>query len=123
MPAAWGDYQAGERAYLSGDYKKALEIFRPLAEQGHEGAQALLGMMYENGWGVREDKAEAAKWYRKALETLPTLAEQGDASAQYHLGGMYGNGTGVARDDSIAVFWYRKAAEQGDANAQNNLGF
>ena len=29
---------------------------------------------------------------------------------------------GVAKDDRQAVYWYRKAADQGNANAQYNLG-
>jgi TPR repeat protein len=36
---------------------------------------------------------------------------------------MYYNGWGVPQDYSAAVSWYRKAAEQGHADAQNNLGF
>ena len=36
---------------------------------------------------------------------------------------MYKNGYGVSQDDSEAVKWYRKAAEQGDADAQYNLGW
>ena len=35
---------------------------------------------------------------------------------------MYDDGKGVPQDDAEAVRWYRKAAEQGDADAQNNLG-
>ena len=35
---------------------------------------------------------------------------------------MYYNGRGVKQDDFEAVKWYRKAAEQGDADAQANLG-
>ena len=35
---------------------------------------------------------------------------------------MYDNGRGVPQDDTEAVKWYRKAAEQGHAEAQNNLG-
>ena len=35
---------------------------------------------------------------------------------------MYDQGSVVAKDDAQAVAWYRKAADQGDANAQNNLG-
>ncbi len=30
---------------------------------------------------------------------------------------------GVAKDPAEAVKWYRQAAEQGDAEAQNNLGW
>ena len=35
---------------------------------------------------------------------------------------MYANGEGVPEDDAEAVKWYRLAADQGDANAQFNLG-
>ena len=35
---------------------------------------------------------------------------------------MYAEGRGVSQDDAEAVTWYRKAAEQGHAEAQNNLG-
>ena len=35
---------------------------------------------------------------------------------------MYYNGQGVRQDYTQAVQWYRKAAEQGDAEAQYNLG-
>ena len=35
---------------------------------------------------------------------------------------MYAKGQGVQQDYQQAVQWYRKAAEQGNADAQNNLG-
>ena len=34
---------------------------------------------------------------------------------------MYGNGQGVPQDYTEALKWYRLSAEQGDADAQNNL--
>ena len=43
--------------------------------------------------------------------------------APSHLGFMYDKGQGVPQDYAAAVSWYRKAAEQGDADAQFNLGF
>jgi uncharacterized protein len=36
---------------------------------------------------------------------------------------MYREGRGVPQDYAAAAAWYRKAADQGDASAQNNLGF
>ena len=39
-------------AYKKGDYKTALKLWKPLAEQGHASAQFNLGVMYENGEGV-----------------------------------------------------------------------
>ena len=35
---------------------------------------------------------------------------------------MYSSGRGVPQDDAEAVKWYRLAADQGIAEAQNNLG-
>ncbi|MBQ9776558.1 MAG: sel1 repeat family protein, partial [Lentisphaeria bacterium] len=70
-----------------------------------------LGVCFQNGYGVTENKQEAVKWYRKA-------AEQGDAKAQYNLGNCYYFGNGVTENEQEAVKWYRKAAEQGDAKAQ-----
>jgi TPR repeat protein len=35
---------------------------------------------------------------------------------------MYANGNGVPENDAEAIKWYRKAADQGDADAQYNLG-
>ena len=43
------------------------------------------------------------------------------STAQFNLGKMYANGRRVEQDDEQAVFWYRKAAEQGYAEAQENL--
>jgi hypothetical protein len=35
---------------------------------------------------------------------------------------MYADGHGVPQDNAESVRWYRKAADQGDADAQYNLG-
>ena len=85
------------------------------AEQGHVGAQFILGFFYSTGRGVPQDDGEAVKWYRRA-------AEQGEAVAQFILGNRYTDGRGVPQDDREAVKWYRRAAEQGDADAQFRLG-
>jgi len=55
--------------------------------------------MYENGEGVRQDSAEAAKWFRLA-------ANQGHTGAQFYLGGMYASGNGVPRDYVQAYMWF-----------------
>ena len=73
------------------------------AEQGNARAQYNLGVMYNQGEGVPEDKAEAARWYRLA-------AEQGHTGAQYNLGVMYAIGEGIPEEDAEAVRWYRMAA-------------
>tara|TARA_R110000868_G_scaffold359173_1_gene621026 strand:- start:2773 stop:3414 length:642 start_codon:yes stop_codon:yes gene_type:complete len=114
-PVSAQDWNKGSAAHEAGDYTAALQEFRPLAERGHVWAQAMLGIMYDNGEGVLQDYAEAAQWYRLA-------AEQGIAITQYNLGIMYTNGNGVLKDYAEAFKWYRLAAEQGYAAAQYNLG-
>ena len=114
-PASSADVQKGFDAYNRGDYATALQEWTPLAEQGDVLAQALLGAMYENGYGVPQNYKTAVKWFRRA-------AEQGYASAQSNLGFMYENGQGVTQDYKTAIKWYTLAAEQGFAIAQSNLG-
>jgi TPR repeat protein len=85
------------------------------ADQGHPGAQFVLGWMYWDGDGVPRDPAQAVSWLRKA-------AEQGHADAQAFLGAAYHDGNGVQEDPTEALRWSRKAAEQGHARAQMCLG-
>jgi TPR repeat protein len=106
--------QQAEDLVTKHDYGAALELLRPLADQGNSQAQLDLGWIYENGRGVAQDDAQAVVWIRKA-------ADQGDAEAQYILGRRYENGRGVAQDDAQAAAWYRKASDQGNATAQRNL--
>jgi TPR repeat protein len=105
----------GYAAFKMGDYQKALEIWKPLAEKGSTAAQLSLGAMYEQGQGVAQDYAEAARWYGRA-------AAGGHASAQYNLALLYETGRGVPRDLEKAAYWFRKAAEQGDRDSAYNLG-
>ncbi|OKQ00421.1 hypothetical protein BLA59_09310, partial [Haemophilus influenzae] len=57
-----------EQLYKQKDFKAMLAILQPLAEQGDAIAQFLLGGMYEEGRGVKQDDFDAVKWYRKAAE-------------------------------------------------------
>ena len=99
----WADYEAGINAYRRADYATALREWRPLAEQGHAGAQYYLGLCYDFRKGVPQDFAMARQWYEKA-------AAQGHAGAQNNLGGLYEFGHGVTQDDVLAYMWYHLAA-------------
>jgi uncharacterized protein len=103
-------------ALLKTNSSRAVSACRRLADQGDALAQFNLGFIYDNGWGVSQDYAEAVKWYRKA-------AEQEDVKAQYNLGQMYTRGYGVQRNYDEAARWFRRAADQGNAGAQYYLGF
>ncbi|HGJ9472111.1 TPA: tetratricopeptide repeat protein [Neisseria gonorrhoeae] len=91
------------------DFRENLQA----AEQGNAAAQFNLGVMYENGQGVRQDYVQAVQWYRKA-------SEQGDAKAQYNLGLMYYDGRGVRQDLALAQQWLGKACQNGDQNSCDN---
>ena len=85
-----------------------------VAEAGNADAQCYLGHCYEDGLGVKTNKALAVKWYRKA-------AEQGDVGSQFNLGNCYHNGDGVPKDFAEAAKWYRKAAAKGCDPAKKAL--
>ena len=118
-----------------------------LAQKGNAEAQFKVGEMYETGFGVKEDKAEAENWIMKAagqghetagfkllfwdiekngvtdankgkLEALRAKADEGNAQAQYYVGKMYSRGVGVPRDSAKALDWLNKAALVGVLEAE-----
>ncbi len=105
-PAACTNVETREQRFANTEKKAA---------GGNVSALYTLGLMYEQGYGVVQDKYQAALCYRKA-------AEKGQVQAQYRLGYLYYHGQGVSRDLQLAAHWYKKAAEQGDADAQAAFG-
>jgi TPR repeat protein len=116
MTAAIADALSdGAHAYQTGNYSRAMELWRPLAVQGNATAQNNLGMMYLDGKGVKRNVSEAIRW-------ISLSAAAGSALGQNNLGGLYRDGKGVARDYGKAAQWFAAAAAQGNAAAQFNLG-
>jgi TPR repeat protein len=76
------------------------------AEAGDAVAQFNLGVLYDTGDGIPQNRNEAAKWYSKA-------AEQGLAVAQHNLALMYLKGEGVPLNYVLAYKWCNLAASQG----------
>jgi len=109
------DYNLGTKAFQSKNYHLAMTWLKPLAEQGHAGAQSFVGYMFEYGRGVPRDYREAVRWYQLA-------ANQGDTFSQTCLAEIYEKGWGVASDDEMAAQWYGRAAALGDRQAQLHLG-
>lgn len=108
-------YEEGKQAYLHKDYARALEILKPLAEEGNSQAQITLGLMYDYGNGVKKDPKESIKWYRMA-------AEQGVPLVQHDLGVKYFQGQGVEQNYLEAAKWWEMSANAGIADSQFNLG-
>ena len=117
------------RMYMNGwgvpqDYREALRWFRLSAEQGSAFGEVNLGVMHEDGLGVQQNYLEAAGWYRLVAERGYTggTEDRAIAFAQNKLGFLYEDGR-LAYDPAEAVRWFRLAADQGDADAQLNLGY
>ena len=110
----FNDFQNGWDAYVNKEYKKAADIWFPLAVQGDSKAQFFLGFMYDLGLGTPEDDGEAVKWYQRA-------AEQGDPRAQLFTGFIYELGRGVVKDNQEAFKWYQLAAKGGYLQARTKI--
>ncbi len=65
---ARADFDEGRSAYQGGDYGAAFREFKNLAEKGVAEARFVLGSMYKNGQGVRQDQAEAVRWLTLAAK-------------------------------------------------------
>ena len=107
---------------LSLDYTKAFDLFTKAAEQNNSVAKSFLGYCYSYGKGVTEDKAKGVEWYTKA-------ADDGLNGALERLVFCYEWGFGVPKDHSKALEYftkvvdqYKEPAEQGDSEAQFQLG-
>ena len=117
------------------------------AEQNYAKAQYVLGICYENGYGVEKNREEAREWYTKAAEQGNIYAQgnlgwllyeqeeygeafkwfsesghEGYASSQYGMGECYYYGRGVGQNYEQAKLWYEKAAEQEHMGSLLQLG-
>lgn len=99
------------------DYSKAMYWYKKAAAQDDTYAIYNIGTMYYHGKGVAIDYYESATWYYKS-------ATLGDLKSQYFLGIMLYEGTeGIAKDATGGIFWMKKAAEQGDTDSLDYLGY
>ena len=73
-----------------------------------------LGVMYEKGEGVVEDKGKAMELYKKACDG-------GNMRGCSNLGLKYENGEGVVEDKGKAVELFKKACDSGNMSGCNNL--
>jgi TPR repeat protein len=77
-PVVADPFEDGVAAYDSGNYANALRIFRLMANLGDARGQFSLGVIYNNGRGVKQDYVRAYMW-------LSLAAAQGDQTAAEYL--------------------------------------
>ena len=144
--SALADTKSGVDAWRRGDYKRAVEEWRPLAIAGDVDAQFDMGQAYKLGRGVPLDPALAQSWFLKAAqkghlqaadsyglalfedgkraEAAPWLeksAARFEPRAQLVLGTMLFNGDGVTRDYPRAYALMTRASQQGMKSAADSL--
>jgi len=104
-------FDEGMVAYYSGNYGKAMEVWRPLAKEGHARAQFHVGRLYGRGEGVPQDFLKAVGWYKKA-------GAIGDRHALFELGEIHLHGTGVRRAPWKAARYHAKALVAGEERSR-----
>lgn len=105
------DVKAGVDAWQQGDYARAINEWRPLADAGDPDAQFNMGQAYKLGRGVQPDLPAAIAWYRKA-------AVQGHMRAEDNLGLlMFQQG-----DRAGAMPYLQRASTRGEPRAQYIVG-
>ena len=140
-------------AYQRGYYITAMrEAMKRIDADPNDGpAMTLIGELYSQGLGVRQDATEADRWYklaasrgdRQGIFALAIAKLKGDgvpqdhagaaelfakAAAQNHPGALYNLGVmaiennGVASDFPKAAQFFRRAADLGDPDAAYALG-
>jgi TPR repeat protein len=148
---AYAQYNLGTVYEYGKEEQNAIEAnkwyCKAFEQANEEGLFRLLGIMYENGKGTKQDRNKARDYYFKATEQgdisaqyslgrlflkdgdtevafnyFSIAAKQGFDQAQYDLGKMCYDGKGTNKDESEAFVWFEKAAEQGHIQAQNQLG-
>ncbi|MFZ2997748.1 SPOR domain-containing protein [Sphingobium sp.] len=108
---ALADVKTGVDAWQQGDYARAINEWRPLAQKGDPDAQFNMGQAYKLGRGVQSDLTVAMDWYRRA-------AVQGHLRAEDNLGLlMFQQG-----DRAGAMPYLDRAATRGEPRAQYIIG-
>lgn len=103
---------AGRAAFDTGDYIKAVNLWRTAAMRGNSNAQVLVGLAYANGWGVAKNMQSAEMWYHIA-------AENNNPTGQFLLALYY-----IATKPELldaGIMWLKRSAENGDVSAQGFL--
>ena len=114
--------KAGEYYLQSADednyvdyYNKAFNYFKDAASLGNPKGLYNLGICYENGIGVKQDKNKAIAYFIESANDL----ENENPKIQTKIASCYAS----QQDFKSAIKWYLKASEHDDCDAFNALGY
>ena len=148
---ARADFDTGWQAYQRGDFALAVAEWWPLAKQGHALSQYNMGVIYDEGRGVEQSRAQAMEWWtmaadqglpiaqhnlalmyidtlderpdiERAIQLLEKASAKGFIQSSYSLAKIYVDGVGVPKDEDKGLALMSAAGEAGFDKAQYNLG-
>jgi len=114
LPPPSARFLEGVTAYDMGDYKRAFEVWLPLAQGGDLAAMRNVALLLRKGEGTKRDPERALWFYEEA-------GRKGFGLAQLNAAFMHLEGDGVPKDLEAAAFWFHAAALSGSPIAQFNL--
>ncbi|RYP90351.1 hypothetical protein DL770_003498 [Monosporascus sp. CRB-9-2] len=134
------DIQEAIRLHEQGDLDQSTRLFGRLADpQGANNplSQVLYGLALRHGWGCEPDPARAVSYLSAAASNAAEvermalhagLAKGGAAKGElvlaiFELANCFRNGWGIARDPVAAKQYYETAANLGDTDAMNEVGW
>jgi len=102
-------------AYQSGNFTEAFKLAEQLANKHNAVAMNLLGNMYAQGQGTKQNYGMARSWWEMA-------SNKGNAAATGNIGLLYAQGWGLPQNIAEAEKWFKKGADLGDPQSMFNLG-
>jgi TPR repeat protein len=101
------EFEIAMQAFTRGDYGDVLRTALPHAKAGNSDAQCMIALLYQCGFGVIRDLAEAERWLLRATEQNSPLAWN-------NLGTLYAvGGPGLTKGPEQARQCYQRAKELG----------
>ena len=135
--------QIGKKAFISGDPEKALSCYYCSAKAGNAEAQYRVGLGFDMGYGIINNREKAIYWYKNSAESGSAVSkfylarvycglldepnrdyakairlymeafDEGVAEAADRIGTMFADGIGVEKSEAIAFMWYEKGINAG----------
>jgi TPR repeat protein len=110
--------EPGRAAFAAGDYTRAMEVWRPLAESGDAHAQFNIGLLHDEGLGTPQSTEDARKWWRMAAEQGLIEADHNLALLEIELVSQ----DPATGDMNVALVHLNRAADAGYLRARYTLG-
>ncbi|KAF7548691.1 hypothetical protein G7046_g8588 [Stylonectria norvegica] len=134
------DIQEAIRLHEEGDLERSTKIFGQLAEPhgaNNPLSQVLYGLALRHGWGCEPDPAGAVRYLSAAASNAASIEQlalqaglkKGGAAkgelvlAIFELANCFRHGWGIPKDAYAAKQYYETAANLGDTDAMNEVGW